>query len=91
MARRTTALSKAIAQRLRLAKTARGLSVRQLAERALVDKNSVVRLYYGRSMNPSIGIIVDLARALHVDPAWLAFGVGEGPSVLDGGHDTPAR
>lgn len=79
MARRTNALALAIGERLTAARHARGLSLRELARRAMVDVQTVVNLSEGRTLNPGIGTIADLARALEVRPEWLGFGVGEGP------------
>ncbi len=81
MARRTNALALAIGGRLTATREARGLSMQELAELALVDRNTVYRLSHGRILNPGIGTIADLARALEVDPSWLGFGVGRGPQI----------
>ncbi len=80
MARRTYQLAREIAQRLRLARELRGVTVRDLAKRAMVDQQTVITISQGRTINPGIGTIADLARALEIDPAWLGFGVGGGPS-----------
>jgi len=45
----------------------------------MVDVQTVVNLSEGRTLNPGVATIADVARALGVSPEWLAFGVGEGP------------
>lgn len=79
MARRTIGLAQAIGKRLTLARRLRKMTIRELAARALVDKETVLEIGLGRVINPGIGTIADLARALGVRPEWLGFGVGDGP------------
>lgn len=80
VARRVNILGPAIAERLRLARELRGLTVRQLAEQAQVDKQTVQRLSDGLGRNPGAGMMADLAKALDVSPAWLTFGEGSPPT-----------
>lgn len=77
MARRTYQLAREIAQRLNLAREARGLTVRQLARAAMVSQQTVITLSQGGTINPGAATLVDLARALEVRPAWLILGDGE--------------
>jgi transcriptional regulator with XRE-family HTH domain len=79
MARRTYAFARAIGQRMERARQAAGLSINELAERALVHRNTVARISEGQSRNPGAATLADLARALRVSPCWLAYGVGAGP------------
>ncbi len=80
MARRTVTLACEIAKRLNRARELRGLTVRGLAEKAMMESSTVVRLGRGGIMNPGVGTLYDLARALDVEPAWLICGKGEEPS-----------
>lgn len=64
--------------RLRDAAAERDLSLREVARRA--DAGEGVAVAVARGTLPSIATLEDLARALAVSPAWLAF--GEGPREL---------
>lgn len=64
--------------RLRDAAALRDLSLREVARRA--DAGEGVAVAVARGTMPSIATLEDLARALGVSPAWLAF--GEGPREL---------
>lgn len=64
--------------RLRLAREARGLSMRQLAAAAGLSAQAVSLLEADR-MCPSVETCERLAVALDVAPCWLAYGVGRGP------------
>lgn len=64
--------------RLRDAAEQRGLSLREVARRA--DAGEGVAVAVARGTMPSLSTLEDLARALGVSPAWLAF--GEGPREL---------
>lgn len=79
MARRTRELGPAIGKRLRLARELSGLTVRELAARAHCTTHTVQRISDGLGGNTGLGTIADLACALGVSPAWLAFGEGTGP------------
>ncbi len=77
MVRRTYKLAADIAGRLKEARTSSGMTVRELAHAANLDKNSVSDIELGRVRNPGVGTIADLARALQVDPRWLAYGLAK--------------
>lgn len=79
MARRTHAFAQDIGARIESARAAAGLTVRQLADLAMVHRNTVLSLSRGKQRNPGVATIADLARALGVSPEWLAFGVGSPP------------
>lgn len=79
MARRTVTLAHGIAQRLAHARELRGITVRELAEQSMMESSTVVRLARGAVVNPGVGTLYDLAKALGVAPEWLAYGAGEGP------------
>lgn len=79
MAHKTLTLAQAIGKRLTHARRVRGLTIRELAQLALLDKETVLEIGLGRVPNPGIGTIAALARALQVSAAWLAFGVGDDP------------
>jgi len=79
VARKTLGLAQAIGRRLTQARRARRLSIRKLAQLALLDKETVLEIGLGRVPNPGIGTIADLARALQVSAAWPGFGVGGDP------------
>lgn len=76
VARRTTKLSQEIGQRLTTIREARGITERDLARLAHMHHVSVHRTCHGEGGNPNVGTILDLAKALRVNPAWLAFGIG---------------
>jgi transcriptional regulator with XRE-family HTH domain len=77
VARRTRELGPGIARRLRQAREAAGLTVRELAQRAHVNPGTVQRISDGLGGNAGVGTLTDLARALRVRPEWLVFGSGE--------------
>ncbi len=74
MARRTYQLAREIAQRLKDAREERGMTVRELARVAMVDQQTVMNISMGRTINPGVGTLADLAKALQVPRAWLAYG-----------------
>jgi ribosome-binding protein aMBF1 (putative translation factor) len=74
MVKRIYGLAEEIGDRLRSSRLAAGLTIRELARASHMDKNSVSDLELGRIRNPGVGTIADLAKALGVDPRWLAFG-----------------
>lgn len=53
------------------------MSYRELARAALVSPSTVQAIGEARSPRVSVAVLWDLARALRVSPAWLAFGVGD--------------
>lgn len=79
VARRTKELGPGIAKRLRRAREARALTVRELAERANTTHQTIQNLSDGLGGNSGVGILFDIAKALDVSPAWLAFGEGDDP------------
>ncbi len=79
VARRTKELGPDIGKRLRKARQAAGLTVRDLAAKAHTTAQTVQWISDGKGGNTGVGLLVDLAKALGVTPEWLAFGVGEGP------------
>ena len=64
-----------LAQRVREARAIRGFSIREVERRAGTAEGSV-RAIEGRTM-PSLDTLEQIAKALGVSPAWLAY--GEGP------------
>lgn len=68
-----------IGKRLRIAREASGLTVRELAHRAHTSKTTVLAISEGRGGNSGLGVMVRLAKALGVRPCWLCFGEGSGP------------
>lgn len=54
------------------------LSLRDLAERCdTITYSYIGQLERGLKDNPTVGTIEELARALNVNPSWLAFGKGK--------------
>jgi transcriptional regulator with XRE-family HTH domain len=64
--------------RLKQARTVRGLSRRELSLAAGFSAAHVQHLEVGRSERVGLGDVEALAEVLLVDPAWLAFGTGDG-------------
>lgn len=64
-----------VASRLRETRTARGLTMRALAQAASLTHTAVRSTETGASM-PSIATVEAFAVALGVSPAWLAYGLG---------------
>lgn len=85
MARRTKALGPDIAKRFRHARDLSGLTVRELAERAHTSTTTLTKLADARGSNTGVGLLADIAKALGVRPAWLAYGDGPGPTDDEGG------
>ena len=79
VARRTRQLGPAIGKRLRLAKNAKDLTVRELAKLAHTSPNTIQVISNGEGGNSSVGLLADIAKALGVTPEWLAYGAGPGP------------
>jgi transcriptional regulator with XRE-family HTH domain len=82
MVKRIYGLAQEVGERLRSARVAAGMTIRELARASHMDKTSVSDLELGRIRNPGVGTIADLAKALGVDPRWLAY--GPLPSQLPG-------
>lgn len=72
--------------RLRDAAAMRDLSLREVARRA--DAGEGVAVSVVRGTMPSLNTLEELAKALQVSPAWLAF--GEGPRELPRRRGKPA-
>lgn len=68
-----------LSARLRQTREAAGLGVRELARSALTSDTTILNAESGRTL-PSVATIEQLADALDVSPAWLAY--GEGPQVI---------
>lgn len=66
--------SHGFAERAQQARTARRLTLREVARR-LESSASAVRTLEAGTM-PTLNTIEDLANALKISPAWLAFGIG---------------
>ncbi len=62
--------------------------MRELAERAHIARKTIQDLTNGDGGNVGVGTLTDIARALGISPAWLAFGEGRGPLDMeeDGKH-----
>lgn len=71
----------AVALRLRALRAQLALSRRALGLRAQLSGTAVALIEDGRTV-PRVDTVEQLARALDVTPAWLAFGEGEGPLLL---------
>ena len=63
-----------LAERLRLAMAHAGATQSQLAHRVGVSQGAIQKLTSGKAQ--SSGKIVDIAKALDVDPIWLSTGEG---------------
>ncbi len=64
----------ALGRRLRASREAKEWSLARLAEESSLTKAYIVRVEKGAS-NISLRVVGQLAVALSVSPAWLAFGV----------------
>lgn len=64
-----------LAKRLRFIREKQGLTQKQLAEKSGVSQVTINYVESGR--NKTTGRLVDIARALHVNPVWLSSGEGE--------------
>jgi len=62
--------------RLREARTAQGLSLNEVGRRAGAPASQVQKTEQGTTV-PTLTTIEQLATALRLSPAWLAFGLGE--------------
>lgn len=74
-----------LAARLREARTAHRLSLREVGRRAGSSGSQVQQTEQGRTI-PTLSTVEQLARALGISPAWLAFGLG--PMTLPNPHRT---
>jgi transcriptional regulator with XRE-family HTH domain len=67
-------------ERLRVARTAGGLSMRDVGRAAEVSVQAISLIELGR-VCPKVDTCERIAVALDVAPCWLAYGVGRGPVV----------
>lgn len=72
--RRAKELGPGIGRRLRKAREAAGLTVRELALRAHTTATTIQDLSDGKGGNSGVGLLSDIAKALGVAPEWLIFG-----------------
>ena len=79
--RRTRELGPGIGKRLKKAREAAELTVRDLAAKAHVSTQTILNISDGNGGNAGVGTLFDLARALGVRPCWLAY--GEGPMTKE--------
>lgn len=70
-----------ISARIVAARKAAGLKPGQLARLIGADASQVSR--WENKHVPSLTTINKIAKELRVSPAWLTYGVGKGPSVVD--------
>lgn len=68
-----------VGARLRRARDAAKMSLRQLSALSLVSHQGVAVVEKGE-VSPKVSTVFDLALALDVAPGWLAFDDGEGPT-----------
>ena len=80
----------AFRERLQRSLTVRGMSQSELARVADIDRQAIGQMLMldnkdrARRFGPKLWHLVIIADALHVDPAWLAFGRGTPPEASDG-------
>lgn len=72
--------SDGLGRRLRQARTARGLTMDQLAQKANVSQAAISTLERDQNY-PATNTVERLATALGVDPCWLAYGTGTKPDL----------
>lgn len=63
-------------ERLREARTTQGLSLREVGRRAGSSGTQVRQIENGKAV-PNLATVEELANALRLSPAWLAFGLGQ--------------
>jgi transcriptional regulator with XRE-family HTH domain len=68
--------------RSRLRAALNGESVNGFAKRVPVSQ-SVMRQYLIGESEPTRPVVIAIAKAAHVSPAWLAFGIGSAPAISD--------
>ena len=68
----------ALGKRLFLARSKRGYTMEQLGQRSTVHASTINGIEKGRN-DPGTVTTSKLAKALDVDPCWLAYGTGEKP------------
>ena len=72
------AASDGLGKRLHDARTKRGLTMDDLADKAKMTQPTISRLETGQNYPMTI-TVEKLAKALGVDPCWLAYGTGAVP------------
>lgn len=77
---------RAVGERIRSARVARGFSQEELAEKVSLRGQTIHRYEKGR-LTPSLQALVDLAQVCGVSMEWIATGEGDGPSTTDAGAD----
>lgn len=82
-ARERLELWRGMAARLREAREARMMSMRELSRLAGVTASNISLLEAG-GKEPLVSTCEELARALDVAPGWLAYGIGQGPASARG-------
>lgn len=70
--------SAGIGRRIFEARAKREMTMDQLAAKAKVSQPTISKLERGIH-DPAAGVVEKLARALGVDPCWLAYGTGQTP------------
>lgn len=73
----TAKMGEGIASRLRRARDASELTIAELAHKAHTSAQTLHNIMLGSGNRSRVGLLVDIARALGVRPAWLIL--GEGP------------
>lgn len=63
--------------RLRAVREALSVITRELAAEAGICPAAVSHIESGATRDPCVGTVARLAKALEVEAAWLAYGVGE--------------
>lgn len=64
-----------VGHRLHEQRKHRGMTLRKLAEAAHTSQTTIWKIENGRTVSPSIDMVAELAKALGVGPAWLAWGI----------------
>jgi transcriptional regulator with XRE-family HTH domain len=76
-----TLLYRSLGRRAQEARQALGLRQEDLARLVGVTRPSIANMESGRQRTP-LHTLVEIARALEVDPSWLLFGTGPAPAGL---------
>jgi transcriptional regulator with XRE-family HTH domain len=59
-----------IAPKLKQLKNERGFTEMEIAKKAGVSYPTVSKLIQGQNINPTIGIMIDIAKVFGVSPVW---------------------
>ena len=78
-------------QRLRAARQSAQLSVAELAQLSGIPTGSIIEAETGRTVRRGYECLKDLAKALKVTHAWLAFGTGEEPRINEFAEEKARR